>query len=115
MTGYFFAPTAETATFQLSADDGAILTIGGQTIINNDGDHDMRYTSPTGTVQTVNFNQPGYCSMELLLNLLAPRHIWDGIGAIHNAVPSCVIVAPDMALKAPFAVSEINPGAVARH
>lgn len=61
MTGYYYAPTPETVNFELSSDDGSILTISGQTIINDDGDHSMM----PPVIQAVTFDQAGYYALTL--------------------------------------------------
>ena len=60
ITGYIAITQAGTYTFNLGSDDGSLLYIGGQQVINNDGQHNFQTDS-----QQVNFSAPGLYAITL--------------------------------------------------
>ncbi len=60
MTGYIAITQVGTYTFYLGSDDGSILSIGGQTIVNNDGQHNFQTDTGTAT-----FSAPGLYAFTL--------------------------------------------------
>jgi hypothetical protein len=48
-TGYYGVAAAGTLNFRLASDDGSILTIGGVTVVDNDGGHGAPGPSPNGS------------------------------------------------------------------
>jgi len=60
VTGYIAITQAGTYTFNLGSDDGSLLYIGGQQIINNDGQHNFQ----TDTQQVI-FSAAGLYAITL--------------------------------------------------
>jgi hypothetical protein len=65
-TGYLRITAAETntvQTFYLGSDDGSALSIEGQQVVPNDGDHSFGFTTGGNTVE---FTQPGLYAIRFL-------------------------------------------------
>jgi hypothetical protein len=65
-TGYLAVTAAEAntvQTFYLGSDDGSALSIDGQQVVANDGDHGFDFTSGGNTVE---FTQPGLYAIQVL-------------------------------------------------
>jgi len=60
LNGYIAITQAGTYTFNLGSDDGSELTIGGQTVINNDNDHAFQVDTGTAT-----FSQAGLYAISI--------------------------------------------------
>src|SRR6185437_15407591 len=60
LTGYIAITQAGTYNFNLGSDDGSQLTIGGQTVINNDSDHGFSFVGGDAT-----FSQAGLYAISL--------------------------------------------------
>ena len=60
LTGYIAITQTGTYNFNLGSDDGSQLTIGGQSVINNDNDHAFQFDSGSAT-----FSQTGLYAISL--------------------------------------------------
>jgi hypothetical protein len=109
ITGFLAVRAAGTQRFQLLSDDGSQFLIGGQVLINNDGDHGYG-----GTSDQVTFTQAGLYSFQLKFfedgggiglalyqdtlgsgpfNTIAPSDLYSSVGTTGTPEPASFLLA----------------------